>query len=181
MRRAELADALRALGARHVLISTAAGFELELAALAKQLGARIALDAVAGEMTGCLVNALPVKSEVIVYGALSGKSCTAIDPIASLAFGDKRVRGFEIAGYARERGLLRTFLLARKAQRLVRRGTFATEVAASVALADAPARLAVYMSRMSDGKILLRPSRTIAECAPQAAPPTSSPIRSIAM
>jgi len=169
VRREEQARALRALGAEHVLVSSDPDFDRELAALAAKLGATVALDAVAGDMTGRLLAALPDGSEVIVYGALAGASCAAIDPIKSLAFGHKRVRGFEIEGYARERGLLRSFLLARKAQKLVQRGTFATEVAATVPLAAAPAQLAAYLARMSDGKILLAPSRTIEECVPQAA------------
>ena len=179
VRRAEQAESLRALGAEHVLVSSDADFDRRLAELAAKLGATVALDAVAGDMTGRLLGALPAKSEVIVYGALSGTSCAAIDPIAGLAFGGKRVRGFEIAGYARERGLLRTLLLARKAQKLVRSGKFATQIATTVPLAEAPTQLAAYMGRMSDGKILLAPSRTIAECAPQAASPSSSPIQSI--
>lgn len=154
VRRAEQAEVLRGRGAEHVLVSSDADFERTLAALAGKLRATVALDAVAGEMTGKLVSALPRGGEVIVYGALSGMPSGQIDPM-TLAFGHKRVRGFEVAAYIRELGLFRAFRLASKAQRRVRSGAFATEVAGRVALAEAPARLGGYVSRMTDGKILL--------------------------
>ena len=157
VRRDEQAVALRELGAAHVLVSTDPNFDRDLAALAKELGATVALDAVAGDMTGRLLAALPTHSEVIVYGALSSDACRAIDPM-TLAFGHKRVRGFEIAGHARERGILRSLRLASAAQKRIRRGEFATAIARRVPFDRAPAELAAWSSRMSDGKVLLQPS-----------------------
>jgi NADPH:quinone reductase len=156
VRRAEQAETLRALGAEHVLVSTDPDFDRELAARVNQLGATVALDAVAGDMTGRLLRALPEHGEVIVYGALSGTPSGAIDPMA-LAFGHKRIVGFEIAGYLKELGLWRSFRLASEAQRRVRAGAFTTEIADRVAFADAPARLGAYVGRMTDGKVLLTP------------------------
>ncbi len=154
VRRADQVAAVRALGAEHVLVSSEPGFDRELAALAARLGATIAFDAVAGDMTGRLVAALPASSEVVVYGALSAQPSSGIDAM-QLAFGHKRVRGFEVAGYLRELGLVRAFLLARAAQKRVQRGDFTTAIARRVPLADAPAQLASYAERMSDGKVLL--------------------------
>jgi NADPH:quinone reductase-like Zn-dependent oxidoreductase len=154
VRRAAQADALRALGESHVLDSTAPDFDRDLAALAAKLHATIALDAVAGAMTGHLLQALPHGGEVVVYGALSAEPCGGMDPMA-LAFGDKRVRGFEIAGYLREQGLLRSFRLARAAQARVRSGVFTTTIAERTSLADAPTKLPAYGQHMSDGKILI--------------------------
>jgi NADPH2:quinone reductase len=156
VRRADQAEAVRAAGAEHVLVSTDASFQRDLAERAKAIGATVALDAIAGEMTGQLVDALPPESEVIVYGALSGQPCGAIDPM-KLAFGHKRVRGFEVAAYLREIGLLRAFRLASTAQRRVRDGEFSTAIRGRTSLADAPTALADYVRRMSDGKLLLTP------------------------
>jgi NADPH:quinone reductase-like Zn-dependent oxidoreductase len=147
-------EQVAAVEAEHVLVSSEPGFDGELAALAARLGATIALDAVAGDMTGRLVAALPKNSEVVVYGALSGQPSGGIDPM-ELAFGHKRVRGFEIATHVADLGLLRAWRFATAAQRRVRAGTFATAIADRVSLADAPARLAGYQGRMSDGKVLL--------------------------
>ena len=79
-----------------------------------------------------------------------------IDPMG-LAFGDKRRRGFELASYLVGLGMLGSFRLATAAQKLVASGRITTTVRASVALADAPARLPEYVRAMSDGKILLLP------------------------
>ena len=157
VRRAEQAAQLRELGAEHVLVSTSDAFDRELAALAAKLGATIAYDAVAGAMTGRLLAAMPSHGEVVVYGALSGEPCGGIDAMA-LAFGEKRVRGFEIEGHAREIGLFATFRLATAAQKRVRAGTFTTTIRDRVPLADAPARLAAYVDNMSEGKLLIVPS-----------------------
>jgi NADPH2:quinone reductase len=154
VRRAEQADVMRRLGAEHVLVSSDAAFDRDLAALSQKLGATIAFDAVAGTLTGRLVAAMPRGADVVVYGALSGEPVGAIDPM-QLAFGAKRVRGFEVATHVRALGLLGGYRLARSAQRHVQQGAFTSEIADRVSLADAPARLAQYAGRMSDGKIML--------------------------
>ena len=105
-------------------------------------------------MTGQLVAALAPESEVVVYGALSGEPCGRVDPM-TLAFGYKRVRGFEIAGHLRDLGLFRSFLLATAAQKRVLSGRATTEVRARIPLADAPTALAQYARTMSEGKVLL--------------------------
>src|SRR5262249_51982353 len=79
VRRADQADVLRAAGAQHVLVSTDPDFDRDLAVKAAALGATIAFDAVAGELTGRVLEALPPRSEVVVYGALSSDACRAID------------------------------------------------------------------------------------------------------
>jgi NADPH:quinone reductase len=156
VRRAEQAAALRAGGARRVLVSSEDGFPAALAAACRELGATVALDAVAGSLTGQLVDALPPRSEVIVYGALSGDPSGAIDPMR-LAFGDRRIRGFELAGHAKSLGLIGGFRLASAAQKLVSTGLATTAVRDRVPLRDAPARLGDYASAMSEGKLLLVP------------------------
>jgi NADPH:quinone reductase-like Zn-dependent oxidoreductase len=157
VRRASQADALRELGAKHVLVSSDADFTTQLAKHARELGATIAFDAVAGKLTGQLVTALPVKSEVVIYGALSGEPCGAIDPM-QLAFGHREVRGFEVAGYVKAIGLFGAIRLGNTAQRWVATGRAKTTVRERVSLAEAPARLAAYATAMSEGKVLIVPA-----------------------
>ena len=149
---------VEALDARHVLVSSEPDFERRLAELAAALGGTIAFDAIAGEMTGTLVNALPPRSEIVVYGALSGAACAGIDPMA-LAFGDKKLSGFELAAHVEHLGLARAYRLARAAKARVSRGDFKTTIARSVPLAEAPAELARYAKQMSEGKVLLVPQK----------------------
>jgi NADPH:quinone reductase-like Zn-dependent oxidoreductase len=96
------AEELRALGGEHVLDSSAPGFDAELARLALALGATIAFDAVAGPLTGRLVAAMPEGGRVLVYGALSSEP-SSLSPL-DLVFGGRRVEGFWLAGWMRERG-----------------------------------------------------------------------------
>jgi NADPH:quinone reductase-like Zn-dependent oxidoreductase len=156
VRRSEQAESLRAAGS-HALASDDADFAHALRARARELSATIAFDAVAGPMTGILANALPKRSEVVVYGALAGTPSGDIDPM-ELAFGEKRVRGFEIAGHLRAIGLFSSFLLANRAQRLVASGATAT-IRERVPLVDARVALGRYVREMSVGKVLLFPGR----------------------
>lgn len=66
VRRDAQAETLRGLGAGHILNSAATDFD-------RQLDARLAFDAVAGAMTPRLLNALPPKARVVVYGGLAGE------------------------------------------------------------------------------------------------------------
>ena len=156
VRRAAQAEALRALGAEHVLVSSDADFTDRLAARCRDLRATIAFDAVAGDITGQLVEALPDGGEVVVYGALSAQPCGAIDPMV-LAFQHKSVRGFEIAGHLETIGLIGSFRLATAAQKLIVSGVASTQVRERVKLAEGPAKLADYVRSMSEGKVLLTP------------------------
>jgi len=58
-------------GCEHVLNSKAEGFEQTLNELAEKMGANVALDAVAGDMTGIVTRALGRNGVCIVYGLLS--------------------------------------------------------------------------------------------------------------
>ena len=59
-------------GAEHVVDSSAPDFPERLNALAHQLHATIALDAVGGSLTANLADALPQGGDIVVYGALAG-------------------------------------------------------------------------------------------------------------
>jgi NADPH:quinone reductase len=154
VRKAAQAEVLQKLGAAHVLDSTAPDFPAALAAKARELHATIALDAVAGELTGVLLNAMPHGAQVVIYGALSGLASGGIDPMA-LAFGAKVLRGFEVATVLKNMGMLRSVMLARKAQARVVRGLTSTVVRSRVPLAQAKPALLEYARSMSEGKVLM--------------------------
>src|SRR5215510_4342990 len=84
VRRPEQAEVLRGLGAKHVLNSSEPGFDAELRRVCHMLGATIAFDAVAGEMSGRILRAQPQGSRMLVYGGLSLKA-VELDP-GSLIF-----------------------------------------------------------------------------------------------
>jgi len=90
--RAELKELLLREGYQEVLDSSSSSFESELALKTKKYGVRYALDAVAGNMTQKLAEALPEKSEIVVYGILSGKNCE-VSP------GDLIFKGISLKGF----------------------------------------------------------------------------------
>ena len=158
VRRQQQVDALRDLGERIILNSSDEDFDKRLAHQAESLNATVAFDAVAGELTGRLVQAMPRGSSVWVYGGLSGDPCAGIDPM-ELAFGDKQVRGFEIAKVLKDAGLIRSFRLAQRAQSLVASGDVSTTIARRLRFEEAHDGLLAYVNDMSAGKVLLMPNR----------------------
>ncbi len=72
-------DQLKALGAKYVLDSTATEFDKELAELATKLDVHACFDAVAGDLTGRIVKAMPGKSTIYLYGRMAG-TLQSIDP-----------------------------------------------------------------------------------------------------
>jgi NADPH:quinone reductase-like Zn-dependent oxidoreductase len=156
VRRPEHVTVLHDLGALHVLDSSDPDFDRRLADLCRRLGASLAFDAVAGEMTGRLLAAMPSGSQIVVYGALSWEAC-AVDP-ATLIFSDKSVTGFYLVQWLRHKRLLSLIRLQRQVMpRLT--GDLHSEIQARFALADARQALQTYESGMTRGKVLFTPSR----------------------
>ena len=154
VRRREQADELKALGAEHTLDSTDAGFDHELRSLAHRLQATLAFDAVAGDLTRRVAEALPRGSRVLVYGALSLEPCQ-VSP-GSLIFEGKRVEGFWLTSWLARKSLLARFLTARRVQHLLS-GDLQTRVQARLPLEAAAEALDRYTRNMSAGKVLFVP------------------------
>jgi NADPH:quinone reductase-like Zn-dependent oxidoreductase len=157
VRRPAQVELLRALGAEHVLDSSEPGFEARLAEAMKKLDVRLAFDAVAGELTGKLLTAMPHGARVLVYGALSEAPCQV--PPGDFIVGDKHVEGFWLSRWMKGKtfGELGRAGLAVQA----RLGDdFHTEVQARVPLTEAVAGIARYRAAMTEGKVLILPERT---------------------
>lgn len=99
VRREEQAELLRGIGAKHIVVTGSGGddkaeskWKDELKEKIKDLGASCAFDAVAGRMTGALVDCIPPKGTVYVYGGLSG-AIENISPM-DLIYRKKYLKGF---------------------------------------------------------------------------------------
>jgi len=154
VRRAEQADELRRDGAHYVIDSNEPDFEDALAEACRTLGARLAFDAVAGEMTTTLASTMPVGSRILVYGGLALED--PVIPVESLIFRKQSVEGFWLGGWF-QKNTLRAFLLAwPSVVRLI--GTdLASTIRATYPLSQAIDAVADYEAQMSGGKILLVP------------------------
>lgn len=155
VRRAEQVELLRALGAEYVLNSNLPAFDADLRSVATTLGATLAFEAIAGEMTGRVLTAMPNDSQVLVYGALSEAACQ-IDPGAFI-FERKRVAGFWLSDWMAQRNLIKTVGLGAEIQRLLHTD-LASTIQACLPLEAAAQGLQQYQNQMTGGKILFIPN-----------------------
>jgi NADPH:quinone reductase-like Zn-dependent oxidoreductase len=152
-------EVLKALGADHVLLSTAENFESQLRIIAKESRATVLLDSVAADDTPRLLKAMPNSSTAVVYGRLT----ETFDPngglfsVADVIFRDIKVEGFWLAKYIGDSSPLRVLALSRKVQKLFAQGIFKTDVYASVGFEEFAAALDHYAQHKSDGKVILVP------------------------
>jgi NADPH:quinone reductase-like Zn-dependent oxidoreductase len=156
VRRPEQVDLLRELRADNVLNSSAPDFREQLVDVCNRLKVTVAFDAVAGAMTGQLLEAMAEGAVVFVYGALSQDDCRGINPI-SLIFRDKRVEGFFLGQWIRKRGLLNVIRQSNRVQKLMAGGQLQTTIQRRVGLDEAIEALLQYKDNMTAGKILIRP------------------------
>jgi NADPH:quinone reductase len=154
VRRAEQVALLEGDGAEYVLDSSAEDFDERLTELCKRLRATVAFDAVAGQLTGRLLSAMPDGGTAVVYGGLSMQPCLA-DPRA-LIFERKSVRGFWLADWMRKAGALKKLLAAQSVQKLLR-DELRTEVRARLPLEQAPEGVRDYAREMTGGKVIFVP------------------------
>lgn len=156
VRRQEQVELLQSLGAQYVLNSSTPDFENHLRELSHQLHVSLALEAVSGEIAGYILRALPKKAKMIVYGAISEQGCL-IDP-RSLVFEGKRLEGFWLAEWARQKSLFGQIYATTQVQKYLA-SDLKTEVRARLPLEDAAKGLQQYATAMTEGKILLIPHR----------------------
>ncbi len=154
VRRAAQVEQLRTQGMAYVLNSSDPEFDQQLHDLCRQLGATLALDAVAGEMPDRLLSAMPRGARVTVYGALSGES-SPIDPRA-LIFRQQQVDGFWLTDWLKQQSLPAQLRAGSMVQRLLR-SELKTTVRAALPLEDALRGIELYTENMSAGKVLLVP------------------------
>lgn len=154
VRRQEQVDLLRELGAELVLNSSDEDFTKRLTEACQEHQVRLAFDAVAGEMTFKLLNALKPGGRVTVYGGLSG-AASQVNP-QDLIFGGKRVDGFWLTSWMGRRNMFNNLMTWRQAQKLML-GELQTMVRSRYGLGDVRTAVSDYQQKMTGGKVLLIP------------------------
>lgn len=152
VRREEQVKQLKQMGAKYVLNSEEANFEIRLRDLAHQLKATLFFDAVGGDQTIKLVGAAPNGSSIIVYSNLSEKPFS-IEP-RTLIQGDKTISGFYLGGWAAKRNIVQTLTAAKKVQSLAG-DQLSSKVQKRFSIEQADEALNYYKNNMTGGKILL--------------------------
>jgi NADPH:quinone reductase-like Zn-dependent oxidoreductase len=152
VRRKEQAELLFSLGAKYVLVSSEAGFDKDLSALAHSLKATFFLDAIGGTFTQQLIDAAPDDSLILLYSNLS-REPARVSP-HSLWDHNIRVEGFFLGTWAPRQSLLKILRLFNKVQKLA--GTdLQTQVYKRLPLSSVRKALDLYQKNMTAGKILL--------------------------
>lgn len=99
IRKEEDLKTLLSLGAKYALNLTSPNFEKDLKEIAAKTDARVAFDAISGDMTVKLVSAMPKDSAVFVCGRLSG-SKPALEPLMDqMKKENKKVEQFDVTGH----------------------------------------------------------------------------------
>ncbi len=158
VRREEQVALLKSLGAQHVLNSSQPDFSNDLKSICDKLHITAAFEAVAGDMTGVVLNALRPKSTVYLYGALSHQPCSGIDPI-EIVFHQKTLTGFYLGNWLRDRGLFGVIRTASTVQKLLIDRRIETTIQRRLTLDEVVDGLQQYVSHMTDGKVLITPQR----------------------
>lgn len=145
-------DLLHKMGAQYVLNSNDPDFGKQLRETFHTLGVTLALDAIAGEMTGRLLSALPTGGKVIIYGGLSSTNFGASG--LPLVFDKKSIHGFYILDWLSGLNVMRLMITAFSVQRMLATD-LQTSVRARISLEEGIAALETYAGDMTQGKFLL--------------------------
>lgn len=152
------AQAMRALGARHVVELRGDGSAPQLASLFSALGISLVVDCHAGVHTDALLRALPRGGSVLVYGAGPDADCT-IDP-GELICRNKSLEGFYLADWMKKAGFARSVQAGLTVQRILG-GETHTEVSSRLPLDSYHQALdLLYRGRITDGQVQFQLSRS---------------------
>lgn len=156
VRKKESLESLKKAGAEHVLLEHDPDFEEKLLKLSDKLDATLAFDAVGGELTGKILNAMPEGSEIVVYGGLSNQPVSGIDPLG-LIFKDKIVSGFNLADWREMLDDDYFDEISKEMQARFIDGTYKTRIQSRTDFDHITEGLRGYLRQMSAGKILISP------------------------
>lgn len=155
VRRDTQVELLQQQGASIVLNENDADFERRLHDACHRRESRLAFDAVAGALTDQLLEAMPPRSKVTVFGGLSDESAQA-NP-GQLIFQDKSVDGFWVSTWLENKNFLQLLMLWRRGQKL-QSAELRSKIRAQYPLQEAKKAIEAYRRRMTGGKVLLTPN-----------------------
>lgn len=148
-------DALRALGATEVLVTSAPDFAAQAHAAIKAHKPRVLLDAVGDQATADLFFAMPTGARWVSYGKMSDDA-PALTQMGQFIFMDKHIEGFWLSRWLPSAPPDRRVAVIRQVQERFASGAWSTRVAAEFSLDQAiDAVIPAYLR--SAGKVMIRP------------------------
>jgi NADPH2:quinone reductase len=154
VRRQEQVEKLKDAGAEYVFDINDELFDVRLGEACYKFNVRIVFDAVGGELTGRIAQAMPAGSRIVVYGALSGESCQ-MRP-TDLIFHGEVLEGFWLSEWIKSKTWLQKYLFARDVQALLPY-ELQTRVQARFPLERFTEAIELYKKQRTQGKVLLLP------------------------
>ncbi len=155
VRRDQQVELLKAQGAEIVLNSNETGFEERLHDVCYQTNTRLAFDAVAGELTNQVLNAMPQDSKVLVFSALSQQK-VQVSP-DQLIFENKMLDGFWLGPWMSNQNVLKIIQLWKRVQKQIP-NHLKSEVRKIYPIQEVKEAIHEYTRQMTRGKILLKMS-----------------------
>lgn len=155
VRREAQKELLKEQGAEVVLNSEDANFSEQLCDLCQQYDSHLAFDAVGGPLTDQLLEAMPSRSKVIVYGGLSYEPIQT--EVGRFIFEGKSIEGFWLTRWLSTKSFLPTFVMWQRAQKLMM-SNLKSEIRRQYPFNEAREAIKDYRNQMTGGKILLRPA-----------------------
>jgi len=154
VRKPEHVEMLINAGCKFVLDTNDEKFVDSLTELAHRNNATAAIDAVGGELTGKLLNAMPAGSEVLVYGGLSGMAVSGINTL-DLIFKNKVLSGFNLNDWIAEKSKEDFSKISVYIQMLFMDKKLVTKIQNSFGMDDFYNAMRANLADMSAGKVLL--------------------------
>ncbi len=155
VRRAEQAQALKALGAAEVIVSSAPDAQAKAEAAIKSLKPRILLDAVGDQFTADVFFAMPNNARWVNYGKLS-TDAPALTKLGQLIFQGKQIEGFWLIRWMKQVDPARVPQAFMEIQERFVRKAWTTDVAGIVPLSEAMTKLPEVLAQ-PDGKAFIDP------------------------
>lgn len=155
VRRPQHVDLLKKEGAKYVLNIRDKNFISDFRNLVSELHPGMVLDAVAGEQTAHFLEVMPKYSEIIIYGGLSGTPINL--DILGLIFKSYRITGFNLGDWISQTPKVRFQEIADELQKKVIQGILRTKIQKTITFNEIYNGLYQYITRMSEGKVIIKP------------------------
>jgi len=156
VRKEEQISMLKTLGYKHILWHLDDNFSQQLCKLATDLEAKVAFDAVGGEQSGHILQAMPHGSSLYLYGALGARTLSEI-PATDVIFKNKSILGFNLNEWKDQLPKEAFNKVATELEDLFISGKMHTQIQGSFKLSEHSDALMQYIRNMSAGKVLLIP------------------------
>ncbi len=156
VRRNEQAQLLKSEGAKHVVNSSDPDFDQILKKHCQEQNATLAFDAIGGDMPGRLLQAMPLRSRVIMYACLSDQDIPL--PWKTVLFHNKGIQGFWLPNWLLTKKTIPRFLTATRAQKFFAYNP-TIQIKARFQLNQAEQAIQEAKISMTEGKILFLPDK----------------------